>query len=78
MLNLDFIYESKNFDDIEGKWDEVQEYILDYTSTVLPDKKKYIHNRIKQFYLGDKKITKENFPIIIKVHLVPEEKWIYR
>ncbi|XP_044261768.1 venom carboxylesterase-6-like isoform X2 [Tribolium madens] len=63
----DFYIQEEYLNEIDKKWNQVLPFILDYNYTLDPKKHEEISQKIRRFYLGEKRVNRENFLDFVKI-----------
>ncbi|GJQ74843.1 Est-6 [Trypoxylus dichotomus] len=63
----DFIRQARYFDELNLNWNKLIPFILDFNNTIPASERDNVSEKIRNFYLQDKAINKDTFPILIKV-----------
>lgn len=63
----DFIAKTEYLEDINGKWNELMPFILDYNLTINPQQRDVISQKIRSVYFGNDSVSEETFPNLIKL-----------
>ncbi|XP_017776975.1 PREDICTED: venom carboxylesterase-6-like [Nicrophorus vespilloides] len=60
-------YGDNHFDEIDARWNEIIPHLLEYNYTLNPTEKLDVSSKIKQFYFGNEKPSRDNFNKFIEM-----------
>ncbi|XP_044261769.1 venom carboxylesterase-6-like [Tribolium madens] len=63
----DFYIDEQYLEDIDTRWNEIVPFILDYNYTVEPQLRDEVSQKIRKYYLGNKKVSRSTFMDFVKI-----------